>query len=264
MSGLEEILDGGNAPAVEKEELQPESQAAPEQHEEGEQPETGGDGQPMAPVTALTAERRKYKENLAAVERKLEQQNAQMQQLQQIMLAQRQAELTATQQKQEPEPDFWEDPAGFVQRREERLRQEFAKQRIAERDQQSRYMAEQAHGKEVVAEALNAIGGLQKQNPQAANALLQHFNNSPHPYGTMLEWHQRAQAMAEIGADPNAYREKLRAELKAELQQQQPSQGQGQAMDNLPSNFASGRNVGSRSGPEYGGPQSLTDIFGRR
>ncbi len=264
MGNLDEMFDNGGSAEVEKVEQNTEETAAPEQREDGEQPETGGDGQPMAPVTALTAERRKYKENLAAVERKLEQQNSQMQQLQQILLAQRQAELQATQQKQEPEPDFWEDPAGFVQRREEKLRQEFAKQRIAERDAQSRFMAEKEHGQEPVAEALNAIGSLQKQNPQAANALLQHFNSSPHPYGTMIEWHKRATAIAEMNGDPNAYREKLKAELMAELQQHQTSQGQAPAMDNMPSNFTGGRNVGARSGPEYGGPQSLTDIFGRR
>ncbi|WP_457797626.1 hypothetical protein [Methylocystis sp. S23] len=69
--------------------------------------------------------------------------------------------------------------------------------------------------------------------------------------------------MSEIGSDPASYREKLKAELLAELQNegQKTQQAQKPAM---PSNFATGRNVGSRSGPAWSGPPSFEDIFDRR
>ena len=72
--------------------------------------------------------------------------------------------------------------------------------------------------------------------------------------------------MAEIGSDPAAYKAKLaeeiRSQLMAEFQQGQQPAAQ-RAAPVMPSNFATGRNVGARSGPAWSGPPSLDDIFKR-
>jgi len=83
--------------------------------------------------------------------------------------------------------------------------------------------------------------------------------NSPNRYAAAVQWHKRQKAAAEIGDDPAAYRERLRAELLAELQQQ-PGGGAPQAPV-MPSNLAGARNVGTRAGPKWAGPQPITSIF---
>jgi hypothetical protein len=101
-----------------------------------------------------------------------------------------------------------------------------------------------------------------------AKAVYDRVMSSPSPYLALVDWHKRQVAAAEIGDDPAAYREKLKAEILAELQsdvssrapaQQQPAAARTPAA--MPSNFATGRNVGARSGPSWSGPQPLKEIF---
>jgi hypothetical protein len=88
--------------------------------------------------------------------------------------------------------------------------------------------------------------------------------NSPNRYAAAVEWHKRQTALKEIGDDPASYKERLKAELLAELQQgQPPANNAAAAVPVMPSNLATARNVGSRSGPAWGGPTPLNDIFKR-
>lgn len=96
-------------------------------------------------------------------------------------------------------------------------------------------------------------------NPAAAGEY-QAIMQSRHPYGTLVEWHKKREAAQEIGDDPAAYRERLKAELLAEMQSAPAASAPTPVM---PSNLAGARNVGSRSGPAWSGPQPLNDIFDR-
>ena len=91
---------------------------------------------------------------------------------------------------------------------------------------------------------------------------------SPNPFAAAVQWHQHTQTMAEIGSDPAAYKAKLaeeiRAQVMAELQQGQQQPGAARPAPVTPSNFATGRNVGSRAGPAYAGPSPIDEILGNR
>lgn len=269
-STLDDVLNGVDAPVQNDESRpentqveQPETEAkAAEENTATDEEGTGEDGRPMAPVSALTAERRKYKENLAAVERQMAESNQQWQQrFEQLLQTIKPPEQPKP---AEPEPDFWEDPTKFVMSKLEAQQRQFEMQRMQERDAQSRFMAEKEFGSERVNNALANIRSLQQANPQVANVLLREFNSSPHPYGKMLDWFDRASQLATFGNDPSAYeaqlRAKIREEMQAEMQQQEAPQAQP-ANGNMPSNFTTSRNVGSRSGPTWSGPSDISEIF---
>lgn len=269
-STLDDVLNGVETP-IQKDESRPEEAPVEtsdtEAPAEGENPEASAegsdeDGRPMAPVSALTAERRKYKENLAAVERQMAESNNQWQQrFEQLLQTIKPPEQPKP---AEPEPDFWEDPSKFIQTKLEAQQRQFEMQRLQERDAQSRYMAEKEFGSEKVSSALANIRSLQQANPQVANVLLREFNSDPHPYGKMLDWFDRASKLQTFGNDPSAYEAQLRAKVREEIQAEMQQQGGQQAPSGggvMPSNFTTSRNVGSRSGPTWSGPADINDIF---
>jgi hypothetical protein len=91
-----------------------------------------------------------------------------------------------------------------------------------------------------------------------------------HPYEWMYQQATRMQALASIGDDPVAYREKMRAELLAELQGQQQTQTAETvqqptqaAAPVLPKSLATSRSAGPRSAATWTGPTALNDILKR-
>jgi hypothetical protein len=80
--------------------------------------------------------------------------------------------------------------------------------------------------------------------------------------------------MAEIGGNPTAFRQRVAEEERQRVLAEmgiEPGQQAGDqqvippaARAAMPTNFATGRNVGSRSGPGWTGPQSIDDIFSAR
>lgn len=274
MSDIKEILGGerADAPVAETTDTSPVTETAPV--ETTEKPEAqaeqhhSDDGKPTAPVAAITEERRKYKEHLAAVERRLEESNRQMQQMQAILLQQQQAALQA-QQPQTPqipeEEKYWEDPIGFTKAQVEAVKREYDQRMTAERDMRSRREAEKEYGKEVVDKAFADLKALEQRDPSVLQAIVNQLQKSDQPYMALVDWHKRAMIMSEVGNDPIAYREKLEAELRAKLQGEISPQAQVQpAPGVMPSNFATARNVGTRAGPAWSGPDSIADIFARR
>lgn len=263
---LGDILSGAGASASEPAQteqvsqptpaVQPEAQAAPEAQQEAEQ---AHDGSGMVPVAALQAERQKakrYTEQVADFQKKLEEQNTLIQQL----FAQ---QRPAPQPQAQPEaPDFYTDPDGYLSSREQRLQQQFENTRLA----QSEMLAVEKFGEEAVATAFQAFEQRVKSDP-SMRAEHQRMMASPHPFRELVKWHQSSQAMAEIGSDPVAYKARLEAEIREKIMAesqttQQP--GQQQPPPVMPSNFTSGRNVGNRaSGPAWAGPPPLQDIFAR-
>lgn len=265
---LENILSGQGAvaPAPEtRTEPQPEQPAEPQANAEpASEGEPQTDERGMVPVAALQAERQKakrYTEQVAEFQTKLEQQNAQWEQRFNQIFSQLQPKPAQPEPEQAPDI-FWTDPDAYLQRGV----QQAVSPVMGQLKAMQRGMAELQFKPEVVAEAEKAFNTA-AQAGQLPKEFIQQINGSPNPWAAAVQWHQQQTAMAEIGSDPAAWkaqqREALKAEIMAELQQgQQP--GAQRAAPVMPGNFATGRNVGSRSGPAYAGPPNLDDILGMR
>jgi hypothetical protein len=256
MADLDDILAGGASAPV-SDQTQPEQQQ-PEQPEqaapEGEATQEGAE-QGTVPTAALHAERAKakrYTEQLAEVNQRLAEQAQRFDQL---------VASLAPKQPQPTPPDMFDDGAGFVQHHVQQAITPLQQAMIAQREQMSLMFANEKHGAEKVAAATEALKALQSDRAQFESVYRQ-IMASPHPYGALVEWHGKHQLLAEIGSDPAAYRAKIEAELRAQIQQESGQQQSAQlASPAMPSNFATARNVGSRSGPAWSGPTPLVDIF---
>lgn len=266
---LENILSGQGAVAP-----APETRTEPQPETTTEQPQVAtelsseSDPQPdergHIPVAALQAEREKgkkrYTEAVESFEKKLAEQAQQFD----AKFNQLFAQLVPKPAQPEPEhaPDIWTDPDAYLQRGV----QQAVSPVMGQLKAMQRGMAELQFKPEVVAEAEKAFNTAANEG-KLPKEFIQQINGSPNPWAAAVHWHQQQTAMAEIGSDPAAYKQKLRDELKAELmaefqQGQQP--GAQRAAPVMPGNFATGRNVGARSGPAYAGPPNLDDILGQR
>lgn len=216
------------------------------------------------PVAALQAERAKvkrYTEQVASFEQTLKERDAAWER--------RLAQLTeAIKPKQEPQaaPDWFENPT-------EAMRHQLTQQvspAFEQFGQQLQAIAKDnaivRFTEEKVTEAEQAfISAMQSNKLDPAD--YQRVVSSPNRYAAAVQWHQRQQAQAEIGDDPAAYKAKLEAEIREKVLAEinsgtdQPAQQRQQVM---PSNFAAVRNVGSRTGPAWSGPQPIDSIFATR
>jgi len=258
MADIKDILEGRADAPVETnevvEEVSTELEAQPEETPEVADSEEKTDKNGV-PVAALQAERRKYKDNLAAVEQKLAESDARWQQ--------RFEQLIGTIKPPEPPqqaPDFWENPETAIDYRLQQMVNPLQQQLVRQREEISMLQAIDKHGQETVDNAFNALKSKMATDP-SMGAAYQQIMASVHPYQALVDWHRKQSAIDEIGNDPNAYREKLRAELLAEMQEQtrmtQP------AASVMPSNFSGSRNVGTRGAPAYAGPSSIRDLLGK-
>lgn len=207
---------------------------------------------------------RRYTEQVADFERKLEESNKAWEKRFETLvqtLAPRQQQPQPAQQPQKP--DLFADPEGF----ENHLRQGFQQELAQVRLDSDLRIAAVTH-KEDFPKAWDAFMGAVDPRRGGTNAALYHqVMNSPSPGEAIVDWYKRDILVREIGTDPASFRERLRAELLAELsgQQQQaapPTNGQAAmppAM--MPSNLADARNAGVRHGPAWAGPPPLKDIF---
>lgn len=268
MSTLESILSGEREPApVEATTTQT---ATPETTQEPQgQPEPSSDAEPQAdetgkvPLAALHAERSKvkrYTEQVAEFQTKLEQQNAQWEQ----RFAQMMSAVAPKQAQPEPapQPEIWDDPPAFVRSQAMEMVSPLRQQVLA----MAREVAEVRYQPETVKaaeEAFNRAAATGQIDPE----IHRRINNSPNPYAAAVQWHQHTSTMSEIGSDPAAYKAKLaeeiRAQVMAELQQGSPAPAATSAAPVMPSNFATARNVGTRTGPAWSGPTPIGDIFKR-
>jgi hypothetical protein len=235
--------------------------AAPENPEAPATPElTDGkkqsDAQPHAPVAAVTAERAKRQD----AEQRLAQVEAELKEMRRQSAPKPQAPAAP-----ETPPDWFANPDEAFKHRA---------QEVINPVQQSlmfnaRLIAEQVNGADAVAnavEAFDAAVAAGKVDPTERQRIM----SSPNPFHDAVHWLKRQQTLAEVGEDPAAYRERIRAEVLAELQGQgkQPATPAQPVATTpapvMPSNLANARSVGARSGPAWGGPATLKDIFDRR
>ena len=260
MADLQEIFDNVE-PAQPTEAVEPKIDVS----EEGEEASTeeGGREQKTVPLAALQQERakgKKYTEQTAEFDRTLKEQNA--------LWEQRFHQLSATMQPRQPAPkaeeqNFWDAPEATI---DNRITQAFAplqQSMAAQREQFSATLAVEKYGQEAVDAAYDEMKQRMARNPGQARFDHERIMASPHPYGALVEWHKQQQTMNEIGNDPAAYKEKVISEyLAAQEGGKEPVTQTPTPV--MPSNFATGRNVGARSGPAWSGPASLADVFDRR
>lgn len=269
---LENILSGqgASAPAPEaRTEAQPETET--EQPQGGADPSSESEPQPdergNVPVAALQAEREKgkkrYTEAVESFEKKLAEQAQQFDAKFNQLIAQ--LAPKPAQPEAEQAPDIWTDPDAYLQRGVQQAVNPVMNQLKAMQRGMADLQFRDQPG--LVDQAVQAFDTA-LQAGQMPKPLYEQVMSSPNPFLAAVQWYQHTQTMAEIGSDPAAYKQKLRDELKAELmaelQQGQQQPGAARPTTVMPGNFATGRNVGARSGPAWSGPSPLDDILGTR
>jgi hypothetical protein len=253
-----EAMPQGEKPETQQQETQApvEAQQPTQETTETEQAEEQLDGQKSVPSEALHAERQKvkrYTEEVASIREEIARRDqAWEQRINKLLEAQR--------PQQEP-PNIYENPDAAIAH---------AMQPHMDRVQQvllanSQLAAQAAYGKDRVTEA-DAAFSKAVEARQVDPADFQRVLNSPNVFAAAVEWKARQDALAEIGDDPASYKERLKAEFLAEMQQNGSGAvtNNGQPKPVMPSNLAAARNVGSRTGPNWGGPPSIADIFNRK
>jgi hypothetical protein len=253
-----EAMPQGEQPETQQQETQApvEAQQPTQEATETEQAEQPTEGQKTVPLEALHSERQKvkrYTEEVASIREEIARRDQAWEQ--------RINKLLEAQKPQQEPPNIYENPDAAIAH---------AMQPHMDRVQQvllanSQLAAQAAYGKDRVTEA-DAAFSKAVEARQVDPADFQRVLNSPNVFAAAVEWKARQDALAEIGDDPASYKERIKAEFLAEMQQNGSGAvtNNGQPKPVMPSNLAAARNVGSRTGPNWGGPPSIADIFNRK
>lgn len=166
-------------------------------------------------------------------------------------LKQRLAALEVQAQPQQLPVDFWDNPNAALQQRDEQLLDKLF-QRMEQRQTEQRMDQSEAQAKAKYNdydEAFSAFSQAVQTNPRLAMELAQ----APDPGEFCYSKGKAALALEKFGSIDDllkAERAKWEAEVKASVPQPR-----------LPSTTAADGSVGGRSGPEWTGPQPLSDIL---
>lgn len=158
--------------------------------------------------------------------------------------------LKASQSPPPPAPDVIEDPEGYAKHVQSQVDQ----RALSDRLNMSEQMVRMAMGDDVVDAAVAAF------DKHMGTPLHNQIVSSANPYKELVNWHKQQQVAAEIGDDPAAYREKVKAEIRAELEAEMATK-QVRATPAAPS-LAADPNLGVRSGPAWAGPTPLGKVLG--
>ena len=192
---------------------------------------------PYVPRRALEDERRKRQE----YEQQIQQMNRWMEQQQQ------QYQQPAPEAPQMPDP--WTDPEAAMQWQRQQMEQQF-EQRLAQREQQemqqrvvfSEHLVKQQH------EDYDQVTELFAQAAQSDPRLFQSMISHPMPAQYAYEVGKQMQLMQDVGSDPQAYRERIKAEILAEMQgEQTPGNTPRQPSAPVPKSLASKTNAQPRN-----------------
>lgn len=268
MADLDEIMAGRDASEPSQTPTPSQAPQEPVQAPPGQEPppQPQDDADPVSGLRkALDEERgkrRKYKDELAAVRQELQGFQSQFAGFMQAFQAQQRP-----QQPPPAAPDFWENPDAAL---DHRLKSAVApvQQGLAQtREEISEMMAAEKYGEEVVRAAYAEMKSRLQNDPQGTLHDYQRIMSSRHPFGTLVQWHKQQSVLKEVGDDPAAFRERVRAELMAEIQKQQPAHAPpsagGVPQGQLPTNFATARSAGVRTAPQTNGPLPLSEIMKR-
>lgn len=162
--------------------------------------------------------------------------------------------LASLQNPPEPPPSIWDDDQGALQHvKQEAVAQAVQQATLNAKLDMSEMMVRQANPdfEDIKAEFLT----LAEQNP----GLVQQALADPHPWNKAYQIAKNHRAMQELGATSVAEMEaRIREKIMAEMQGQAPV---ARPTGGLPPTLTAERNVGSRSGPAWAGPTSLTDLL---
>jgi hypothetical protein len=125
------------------------------------------------------------------------------------------AEFSRTQQPPEKpkRPDVFENPDAFLQHGVQEAIDPVKSEIESLREFYSRRDAIREHGPQKVQSAYNALDQASRAGDPEAQATVDRIRKSMDPFGDIVTWHDKQTAYKEFGADPAAYRAKLRAEL---------------------------------------------------
>jgi hypothetical protein len=202
---------------------QPQAEPQPTQETQAQDPETGR----MVPLSELLQERKKSKSKLE------EESRARIAAEERAKLYEQQLQQFSRPQAQQPQrqqvriPDPVTDPENYA-----RYVQQSTEQRLIEQSLNfSERMARREHGTKTVDEALQAA-------TQAGLVASGHFlQTAPDdPWAAMVEWHKQQKVLAEVGADPEAYRKKIEDEARAKVLEELKA-GNGPAAQGQPQRF---------------------------
>lgn len=269
---LDSILSGASTPASEPSRIVDEPEGLITDLADGrpsaieaEPGETHDEPNGRVPIGKIKeAEREKvakrYTEQVADFERKFEEQNRSWEQRFTQILQAVSPQPQPKQAEVDPVDAFFTDPRAAVRGEVQPLIEQFQQQMQA----QAQLVATSVHGADKVQSAEQAfLAAVQSQqlDPADYNRVV----NSPNRWDAAVQWHKRQSALSEIGDDPSAYRERIRAETIAEIQKTgrlpdlAPSATNPAAM---PSNFADARSAGSRAiGAGDQGDPSIAEIL---
>lgn len=269
------VIDGPSRPTFETDEA-PEGQSPPDASRQAEEPTADKAG------SAFKAQRedkaRRYTEQVERFERQLAERDAFMErrfnELAQLLARQQQAPAQQ-QPAQQPEPDLFADPQGYLAQALAPVRQELqqtreyiAQREMAQKEQFSRVRAVEKFGPQAVEEAYREFADEYRSNP-TVHYEWQAIMASQDPYGALMERQNAKRLLKDTGGDLASLREQIKTELMAELsgtngQFSAPQHRAAPSLPNLPSNLADARNAGARAGPAWAGPVSFKEIFDRK
>jgi hypothetical protein len=242
---------------------QPQAPAAaqPEGPQPGEAEKTAPG---MVPIQALDKERGEVR----ALKEQLQQFEARFQQLTGFVAGSRQAQAPEA---PKPDPDWFDDPNAAFKHRLDSAVEPLRREIQGTRESTSEMIAIEKYGEEAVTAAYQAAMQRVQSNPVANRWLAERIMGARHPYGELVKWHKEQSALSDVGDDPKAFRERLRAEILVEMQgggQPAPNGQQGQQpappAAAMPTNFAGARNAGPRTAVVHQGPRPLSEIMGER
>lgn len=197
------------APSIETPAAQPEATpAAP----------AAGEGQPQQPQSPQEPQERHVP--YAALKEEREARKALQARVDELMtLMLKGQQQPAKQEEQQPEPELWDDPNAFIRHQISPV--EARIQKIVETT--SRRDAIREHGEETVNAAYSALDEAIRRGELNGDAVKASLLQSDDPYGDILGWYQKNKVLSEVGTDPKAFEERLRAKILAELQGQAPA-----------------------------------------
>lgn len=152
-----------------------------------------------------------------------------------------------------PPPSLWEDEQGW--------QQHFGQSVVSTAVQQATMNAKLDMSEMMMRQAnpdfdeiKDTFLTLAKENP----ALAQQALADPHPWNKAYHIAKNHKTMADLGAtDLDSLKAKIREELMAEMQAQAPASTSAA----IPPTLTMERNAGSRSGPAWAGPASLSELL---
>lgn len=227
------------------------TKAQPEDADDGEQ----DDGSGTVPLAAFRKQREDYKMRAARAEGELAAMRAELEAIRARASQPAQPPAQQAGTAIPPPPDPRHDPVGYSSW----IQAQITNQTL----NTSEILLRRQIGDEAVDKLVTDFTAAAQQDPSLWDKL--HAQRDPYQWA-----HKQMQQQAllrDVGADPDAYRAKLRAEIEAEIRAQQ---GQGQPtapppspVAGLPPSLANVRSSAPR-GQTFSGPPAIEDLVGRR